>query len=378
VTSRRSSAAVLEDLVVAVPGGAESVDLLLARLEELGLVGWVVDGARLGHDGWVLARVAADDEGALATGDDVWTSVEIDDLRAALAVTWPLVQVGDVVIGGQDVVGPLCRSEAPRLHEVAFATTRGLGLDVEASVEKLTLAAVRMGPKTLFARVQPIDGPEHRLVDVFSTARGGSVVLWRREPHVVLQVLRRGEEVELHVWEPAWAPVGPADHDDVRDALRPPRGDAAEIARVLHLPDDSVAALDALLHGETPPLNQLCDLLGLPDEAARVLSGECAVEELPGAVVHEPTTFRAGLREAMRPSDDDPAWVQWMDDGAREVRPWYVASTAMSAVLGVVLVTRWRTGGSRIWGLFGVVSVLGAVVDLPARWWLKRRRDALT
>jgi hypothetical protein len=42
---------VLEDLVIAVPGGADAVDLLATRLEELGLVGWVIDGARLGHDG---------------------------------------------------------------------------------------------------------------------------------------------------------------------------------------------------------------------------------------------------------------------------------------------------------------------------------------
>jgi hypothetical protein len=369
----------LEDLVIAVPGGADTVDVLLARLEELGLTGWVIDGARLGHDGWVLARVAADDEGAVASGDDGdWTLLEIDDLRDALAATWPATQVGDVVIDGQVVVGPLCSSRSARLHEVAFATARGMGLDVEATVEKLVLAEVRMGPKILFARVQPIEGPEHELIDVFTTARGGSVVLWRRDPHLVLQVLQGREEAELHVWEPGWTPVGPEDDDEIRALLRPVTGDADEIARVLRLPARSVAPLRELLGGETPPLNQLCDVLGLPDVAARVLSGECAVEELPGAVIHRPTTWAAMMRAAMRPSDDDPAWVRWTDEGARELRPWYVVSSLATIVGGGALAASWRARGSRGWGLVGSVMALGSIVDLPVRWWLKRRRDQTT
>jgi hypothetical protein len=369
----------LEDLVIAVPGGADTVDVLRARLEELGLVGWVIDGARLGHDGWVLARVAADDEGPVAldaNGD--WMLLELDDLRDALVATWPSAQVGDVVIGGQDVIGPLCSSRSARLHEVAFAPSKGLGLDLEASMEKLTLAEVRMGEKTLFARVQPIEGLEHELVDVFTTAKGGAVVLWRREPHLVLQVLHGREETELHVWEPAWTPVGPEDDDEIRGLLRPATGDADEIARVLRLPARSVPSLRELLGGETPPLNQLCDVLGLPDVAARVLSGECAVEELPGAVIHRPTTWAATMRAAMRPSDDDPAWVRWTDEGARELRPWYVVSSLATIVGGGALAASWRAGGSRGWGLVGSVMALGSLVDLPVRWWLKRRRDEST
>jgi hypothetical protein len=366
----------LEDLVIAVPGGADTVDVLRARLEELGLVGWVIDGARLGHDGWVLARVAADDEGPVAldaNGD--WMLLELDDLRDALVATWPSAQVGDVVIGGQDVIGPLCSSRSARLHEVAFAPSKGLGLDLEASMEKLTLAEVRMGERTLFARVQPIEGLEHELVDVFTTAKGGAVVLWRRKPHLVLQVLQGREETELHVWEPAWTPVGPKDDDEIRELLRPVTGDADEIARVLRLPARSVPSLRELLGGETPPLNQLCDVLGLPDVAARVLSGECAVEELPGAVIHRPTTWAATMRAAMRPSDDDPAWVRWTDEGARELRPWYVVSSLATIVGGGALAASWRAGGSRGWGLVGSVMALGSIVDLPVRWWLKRRRD---
>lgn len=364
----------LEPLVIAVPGGSDAVDLLRARLEKQGLLGWVIDGARLGHVGWVLARVAADDEGALAADGDEWALLEIDDLHAELATTWPQAQVGEVVIDGQDVVGPLCQSPASRLHEVAFATTKGLGLDLEASIEKVSLAEARRGRKTLFARVQPIEGPEQALVDVFSTAKGSSVILWRRDPHLVLQVLRRSKEIELHVWEPAWTPVGRDDQDELRDLLRPVTGDAAKIAKVLDLPSDSVVALRALLRHRTPDLDRVCELLGMPDEAARVLNGECAVEDLPGAVVHEPKKLTSAMREAMRPSDDDPAWVRWFDGGARELRPWYVMSSLVTIAFGSAMAVSWAHGGSAFWGVVGVVVGVGSVVDLLVRWLLRRRR----
>lgn len=367
----------LEDLLIAVPGGVDTVDAVIARLEELGLVGWAIDGARLGHDGWVIARVAADEDGALASDDDdVLQLLEIGDLRAALVQTWPQAQIDDVVIAGHDVVPPLCQSPETPLHEVAVATARGMGLDMEASLEKLTLAEVRLGKKMIFARVQPIVGLEHELVDVFTTAKGGSVVLWRRDPYLVLQVLGRSKEVDLHVWGPRWAAVGAEAHDDVRFMLRPVDGDAAEIVKVLDLPTDSVVQLRALMRRETPSLDQLCELLGLPEEALRVISGDCGVEDLPGAVIHEPTKFTTVVRAAMRPSDDDPAWVQWIERGSRELRPWYVVSSLLTMVLGVWMVAEWRSGGSGFWGVLGLVMALGTAIDLPVRWWRRRRRMA--
>jgi hypothetical protein len=365
----------LEELLVAVPGGADDLARLVARLDDLGLVGWAVDGAQLGHDGWLIARLATDDDGLLAVdGNGDLQLLEVDDLHAALTADGSGVQVGDVVIGGHELVGPLCQSPATRLHEVAYATARGLGLDLEASMERLTLAEVRTGDKALFARVQPITGSEHELVDVFTTAKGGSVVLWRREPYVVLQVMSGRTESELHVWGPAWSPVGSGTFDELRDLLRPVEGDAAAIVAALDLPAGSVARLRALLDRPSPPLGELCDVLGLPDEAAWVISGECAVEDLPGAVLHEPKGFATALRDVMRPSDDDPAWVRWVDDGARELRPWYVASNVVSIAAGGAMVAAWRSGRSRAWGVVGVLTVLGSAIDLPVRWELRRRR----
>ncbi|MCL3818241.1 hypothetical protein [Aeromicrobium wangtongii] len=365
-----------EEVLVAVRGGAADVGDLVARLGGLGLVGWAIDGARLGHEGWVVARLAADEEGLLAVDrDGDLQLLELDDLRAALAPVWPDVQVGDVVIGGHELLAPLCQSPSERLHEVAVATARGMRLDLEASMEKLTLAEVRTGDRVLFGRVQPVTGPEHRLIDVFTSAKGGSIVLWRREPYLVLQVLDGREEAELHVWGPEWSAVGSAAQDGLRDLMRPVEGDAAEIVALLDLPAESVEPLRAVLGQARPPLGELCHLLGLPDEAAWVLSGECAVEDLSGAIVHEPKTFVAALRDVARPSDDDPAWVQWMDRGARELRPWYVVSSVASIAAGGAMIAAWRSGRSRLWGVLGVTTVLGSAVDLPVRWVLRRRRS---
>ncbi len=366
-----------EHLVIAVPGAAETVDLLVARLEELGLVGWAIDGGRLGHEGWVIARVAADDEGALVTdraGD--LQLLELDDLQAALATVWPEVQVGDVVICHQDVFGPLCQSRTPRLHEVAFATAKGMRLDIQASIDKMTLVEARLGQKTLFSRVQPIEADEDELLNVFTSAKGGSIVLWRRGPHLVMQVLRRSTEVELHVWEPVWAPVGAAGHDELRDELRPAQGDAAEIAKVLDLPADSIVRLAALLGRESPPLREVCEVLGLPVEALMVISGECAIEELPGAVIHAPKGLLGAMGAAMKPSEDDPVWVRRYHEGGHELAPWYVVWSLLWGALGLMLVALWRNGGSRLWGVLGLVTAVSTAIELPVRWWLKRHRNS--
>lgn len=368
----------LEDLIVAVPGDGETVELVRARLEELGLIGWVIDGARLGYDGWVLARLAADDEGALVSGsDEVLMLLELDELREALAATWPLAQVGDVVIEGHRVHGPACQSSTAKLHEVAVARYKGIGLDLEASLENLTLAAIRVGEKVVFSRVQPIDGEEHELLEVFTSAKGGSVVLWRRGPHTVLQVLRRSKEVELHVWEPRWGPLGADEYGELRDTLRPIRADAAVIAKVLGLPQDSVVPLRALLRREDPPLDELCDLLELPPETLRVISGECAVEDLPDAVIHEPEKLKTAVRKAMQPSDDDPAWLRWFDAGGRELKVWYVAWSMAFLVMCGWGLANWLDGGSAFWGVAALVGGLGTIADLLGKWIGKRRRASI-
>lgn len=364
----------LEDLVIAVPGDAQSLERFQAKLDQLGLIGWVIDGASLTYPGWLLARVAAGEEEAmLASAGGEISSVPYEELRAALAADWPQVQVGSVVINEVEVHGPTCESSASALHEVAVARRKGLGLDLEAGLEKLALAEVRVGEQAVFARVKPL-GDEQELLDVFTTAKGISVVLWRRDPHVVLQVMKRSKPVHLHVWEPSWTPFGATGFDEVRAFLRPAEGDAAQIVKDLGLAQETVVSIRAMMRRASPPLDQLCELLAVPHEAYRVISGECAVEDLPDAVIYQPEKMSKVIRQAIKSSDDDPAWVRWVDEGARELKWWYLAGNAAFLVLCIRGVVSWRDGGSTFWGIAAATGVVATIVDTAVRAFHKRRR----
>lgn len=224
------------------------------------------------------------------------------------------------------------------LREVAVARTKGLGLDFEAELEEVRLAEVQTGERSVFARAQPSEGDDHLLLELFTSAKGGSVVLWRRGPRTELHVLRRSKVVGMHVWEPSG------------DDLRPVQVDAATIVEVLGLAPESVVPLEALMRRENAPLDELCRLLQLPPEALRVISGECGVEDLPGAIVHEP-------------EDDEDAPDRrfgWRDLILHGVCVFVFGS-------GVL---RWIDGGSTFLGLLGaaglILTIKAVVNDVSA------------
>ncbi|WP_456696358.1 hypothetical protein [Aeromicrobium sp. P5_D10] len=330
-----------DSLTVAVPGDAEAVEPLKSRLEELGVGGWIIDGADVAYPGWVLARVVGHED------------LTTDDLRDRLTVTWPDVRVDEVEVANGSIVGPAGPSPAEPLHEVGVARTRGLGLDFEAEFEEVRLAEVRTGERSVFARVQPFEGADHELIEVFTTAKRGSVVLHRRGGRVVLHVLRRSKAVELHVWEPCWTPVGGEDFDKLRRDLLPSPADAAQILTVLELPPESIGPLRALMSRESPPLDELCEILELPTEALRVISGECAVEGLPGAVVHEPPD-----------AADSDVGFGWRD---------LIVLPLSLFVFGGGIV-RWLNGGAMWWGVLAAIGMVLTIKNLVDRW-IKRRRS---
>lgn len=222
---------------------------------------------------------------------------------------------------------PVPAAPSVPLYEVSVARTKGLGLDIEAEVEEVRLAEVRTGERSVFARTQqPSEGEDHQLLELFTSAKGGSVVLWRRGQRTELHVLRRSKVVGTHVWE---SPAGGA---------RPVSIDAATIVDVLGLTPESAAQLGVLLRREDAPLDELCRLLELPPEALRVISGECGVEDLPGAVVHEPED-----------DEDDPD----QRFGWRDLIFNFVALIVFGS--GVI---RWINGGSMVWGLLGVAGLI--------------------
>lgn len=212
------------------------------------------------------------------------------------------------------------------LYEVAVAQTRGLDLDLEAELGEVRLAELRSGERSVFARTLPDEGDDHQLLDLFTTAKGGSVVLWRRGPRTELHVLRRSKVVGVRVWE------SPGDGE------HPVQVDAATIVEVLGLTPESVVPLEALMRRDDAPLDELCRLLELPPEALRVISGECGVEDLPGAIVHEPEDDEDG-------PDQRFGWRDLILDG--------VAIIVFGS--GVI---RWIDGGSMVWGLLGVAGLI--------------------
>lgn len=357
----------LEDLMIAVPGGADTVEKLIAELTRLGLVGWAIDGSRLGHDDWVLARVASDDEGAfVASVDGDLQLLEVGTLRGELVQRWPGAQVGEIDLGDPGAA----RGE---VHEVAVTPAVNLMLPLVANRIEGAIAEADVDDCLIIARVEPdADGGE-ALAAALANAKGASTVLWHEVGMTGLLVLRRGKVVAAHTWQPDWLPVGDRAQDDLRQALKWGEGDAAEIVDVLELSPDAAAALQDLMQGDVPSPHELCDVLGVPEEARCVFAGEGSVGEIPGAVIHEPQGFTAAMRDVAKPSDYDPSWVRWVDAGERELKWWFVLTRLAFLIICVSAVWTWLHGGSVVMGLLGLVAGVVVIVDLGRKWMSKRR-----
>ncbi|MFC5679288.1 hypothetical protein [Aeromicrobium endophyticum] len=357
------------DAQVPVVVRGASTHELAQVLAGLGLVGSVVDGAALGLDGMTVARVVGDDDVALVVAEDGTSDdVEAEAVLERLEAQWPGALWGTAAAEAHDLQWPVMGARPART--VAVTPPADLMLGVVARDDAFVLHEARVGDRLLVGIAHDHDLAADVLVHVLVNARGRSVVLWRSGGHVGLEVLKRGSRRASHVWEPGWTPFGVAD-----DGLRDPgvTGDAAAIGSLLGLADDDVVSLRALMRRE-PDLDALAGLLGLPPAAVAVLEGRTTVAKLPGGRVVEPATGRDLVRQAVRPSEHDPAWMRWFDRGARELRPWYVLSSLVSVAIGVFFVASWAADGSAFFGVVGLVMAAGTVVDLAVRWWRRRAR----
>lgn len=355
---------------VVVPGA--SIDALARALAGLGLVGSVVDGSALGLGGVTVARVVGDDDVALVVGEDG----ESDDIEARavldrLEAQWPGALWGTAAAEAHDLQWPVMGGRPART--VAVTPPADLMLGVIARDDAIVVHEARVGDRVLVGTAHDHALTADVLVHLLVNAKGRSVVLWRSGGHAGLEVLKRGKLAASHVWEPTWTPFGMAGAAGLRDPGV--TGDAAAIGSLLGLADHDVVSLRALMRREVD-VDALARLLGLPHEAVEVLEGRTTVAELPGGSVVEPVSGREIVRQAFRPSEHDPAWIRWYDRGARELRPWYVLSSLLSSLIGVLFVIRWTAGGSAFFGVVGLVLVVGTAVDLAARWWRRRKRRA--
>jgi hypothetical protein len=359
---------VVDSQVPVVVRGA-SVDELAQVLAGLGLVGSVVDGAALGLADVTVARVVGDDDVALVVGEDGTSDdVEAQAVLDRLGARWPDALWGTSAAEAHDLQWPVMGGRPART--VAVTPPADLMLPVFAREDSLVVHEARVGDRVLEGTAHDHDLAADVLVHLLVNARGRSVVLWRSGGHLGLEVLKRGRRAASHLWEPDWTPFG-LGHTELRDPGV--TGDAAAIGALLGLADHDVVSLRALMRRE-PDVHALARLLKLPLEAMEVLEGLTTVAELPGGRVVEPASGRDLVRQAVRSSENDPAWVRWYERGARELRPWYVLSSIGSLAIGVYFVVRWAADGSTFFGVVGVFLAVGTTVDLAARWWLKRRR----
>ncbi len=359
----------LEFVPVAVPGA--DLDAVGARLSAHHLVGAVIDGAELGVDGYVLARIVGDSDGGLVSDHDHDPSTDVDELMAELGSAWPGTLVGAPSADGWSLTWPVVL-EPPRLHTVAVTPPTDLMLSVVAGSTGLTLHEARVDDRVLVGIAEVTDLHPSVLVDVLVNAKGRSVVMWRAGAHAGVHVMKRGKHAHAHLWEPAWTPFGHPDLDDLRDPGV--AGDAAAIGTLLDLSDTDIVSLRAMMRRPRPDLDALAQLLHLPAEAVDVLEGRTRVVDLPGGGVPEPLTWKQEVVRLAQGSEHDPAWMRWYDAGARDLRPWYVVSSLVSLAVGVVLLTGRLVGDSTFWVVVGLVLVLGTAIDLPWRWWRRRRR----
>lgn len=353
----------VEALVPAVAPGA-TPDELGSFLAGLGLVGSVVDGSALGLDGVAVARVVGDDDVVLVVGADG----EPDDLegpvvRERLVARWPGASWGTEAAEAFELQWPVMGGRPAR--GVAVTPPADLMLPVVVKKGGLVLHEARLGDRVLVGLADGHDLAADALVPLLVNAKGRSVVLWRSGGHLGLEVLKRGTLAASHVWEPAWTPFGQPDGDELRDPGV--HGDAAAIGALLGLEPASVVSLRAMMRRSWPDLVGLAELLGLPHEMVEVIEGRTSVADLPGGSVVAPGSWRDEIASAFQVSEHDPRWMQRYEAGARALRPWYVVSSLVAIVAGVVLVVRWASGGPAFFGVVGLVFALGTTIDLAVR-----------
>lgn len=380
--------------------GDDPVDAVSREIAAHHLAGRSIDGALLGVPGWVFAALLGDaDDGTLLRLDVEREASLFDlpasELRSRLEDVFGEVQVApEISADGHVVVEDGLFALGPEWSGVAVAEHGQLYLHASAAGVGTTLVATTVGAHDVIGRLdRPSD--DELVVDVSGSLLGvGSgarrkpvVVLWRRGAMTGLQLMRKGDIVDVHIWEPSWREIRPTGilHPlldevvgDVIEALQPMRSEGEALVKAYGLDGEATINLRALLRRPVPDVAGLMRLLGLPEEAAAVLACTTTVAELPGAVVYEPAPLREVMkREMATSSPSDPRWVRVFEAAARDQAWWYVASNVLFLLVCIGFVWDWqRNDGSAWFGVVGVVLGIGTALDLVVRQLLLRRRVA--
>lgn|GEM_PF-4563770 len=365
----------LDPPLLAFPG--VDAEVVADDLGRRGLIGWAIDGHVMGHDGFTLALLLGVEERLVVASFDAEDVVDVELASSAeplenVLASWPGSLLVIDELNGQRLSFPAGAAADLPVAAVAVTPPADLMLGVASRSVEVELHRAEVDGNIVIGVGAHNEVPDDFLAATLTGAKGTSVVLWRRGPIIGLVVLRKGEEQQVHWWAPAWTPVGTDETTGLREQIGTPQGDAAEIASLIARADD-VVMIRALLRRQAPPIAEIVETLSLPSVVADILEGRIAVTDLPGGEVVEPQRMRDVLKRAWKPSEHDPAWMRGYDRGASELRPWYVIGNLLALVIGVLLIVE---AGGIGWfrGLFGFVVALGVMIDLPVRWWLKRRR----
>ena len=359
-------------VMLAIPD--TGVDGVVRQLTADGYVGWAVSGVEFGHAGHVLALLAADDGGVPRFDADGSIEVELHEpFLDAMRSRWPGAELVDEELGGQKITYPTCASAALPFAVAAVTPRADLSLGVVSKAADVELHRADLDGQILVGMGQGADVQDDFLEAAFVGAKGITVLLWRRGPVVGLALLRKGKLQVIHWWAPEWSPIGQDYLDELRDVIGTPEGDAKVIADLLGRPDD-VVTLRALLRRRNVEISEIVETFELPSVMTEVLEGRTTVMDLPNGEIVQPETVREAVRSAMANTEFDPAWMRALDEGPRELRAWYVISSVVSLVVGAVLIYK-ANGIDWFMGSLGLFLAGPVVIDLPVRWWLKRRRS---
>jgi len=380
--------------------GDDAVDAVVRAISAQHMAGQAIDGSKVGIPGWVFVRLLADGEQSLllrldAEQEASFYDVPFAQLRTDLELVFGEVQVGlDLAVDGHEITEDGLFAVGPDWSALLVAPAGQHPLHLAAAVHKVSFSSTTVGGHALIARADRPDDHElahdlsaHLLDLTSATGRKPVVVLWRRGAMTCVHLMRKGDLVDVHVWEPAWVDIRPTGMvhphldevvDEVIDTLVPARSEGAPFAKAFGLDSAAAMNLRALLRRGEADIAGLVRLLGLPDEVATVFAGDHELTDLPGATVAEPTTMKTALRQEWdRTNEFMPSWFDKIENAGRDLAWWYVLASLAFGVVCAYFAVDWLRGGDTApWlGVVALVAGLATLFDLGVRYVLRWRRS---
>lgn len=240
-------------------------------------------------------------------------------------------------------------------------------VEVVASALGLALRTARAEGLRLVTAAQPDGQVLLPVAAGLAAGRTAALVLWRQGEVCGYQLLRRGDVVDLHVWDDTWEVLLPTDVDQelvevLRAALGPGTGDAdvlLELAPGTRAGVDAVAVRSLLRRPPgTQRLSELTELLGLPAAVARVVTQDQGADDLDWLTVEPGSTRRAVLAAAVAPRADDPWFLR-----VANRKPWWYRLADLLWVAAVLALVRqlWPDGDLGARAAAVVLALTGAL-----------------